>query len=62
MDGVAGMGGLAVQAHCLSGYSHYLPPQPLAQVSPNTLFPVIQQASNVESMLIVNSKNFSDTL
>ena len=35
MDGVAGLGGLTVQAHCLSGYSHYPPPQPLAQLSPN---------------------------
>ena len=34
-DGVAGLGGLTVQAHCLSGYSHYPPPQPLAQLSPN---------------------------
>ena len=32
-DGVAGLGGLTVQAHCLSGYSHYPPPQPLAQLS-----------------------------
>ena len=34
-DGVAGLGGLNVQAHCLSGYSHYPPPQPPAQLSPN---------------------------
>ena len=34
-DGVAGLGGLTVQAHCLSGYSHYPPPQPPAQLSPN---------------------------
>ena len=34
-DGVAGLGGLTVQAHCLRGYSHYPPPQPPAQVSPN---------------------------
>ena len=34
-DGVAGLGGLTVQAHCLSGYSHYSPPQPPAQLSPN---------------------------
>ena len=32
-DGVAGLGGLTVQAHCLSGYSHYPPPQPPAQLS-----------------------------
>ena len=32
-DGVAGLGGLTVQALCLSGYSHYPPPQPLAQLS-----------------------------
>ena len=31
-DGVAGLGGLAIQAHCLSGHSHYLPPQPPAQL------------------------------
>ena len=31
----AGLGGLTVQAHCLSEYSHYPPPQPLAQLSPN---------------------------
>ena len=35
MDGIAGLGGLTVQAHCLSGYSHYPPPQPPAQLSPN---------------------------
>ena len=34
-DGVGGLGGLTVQAHCLSGYSHYPPPQPPAQLSPN---------------------------
>ena len=33
-DGVVGLGGLTVQAHCLSGYFHYPPPQPLAQLSP----------------------------
>ena len=32
-DGVAGLGGLTVQVHCLSGYSHYPPPQPPAQLS-----------------------------
>ena len=32
-DGVAGLGGLTVQAHCLSGYSHYPPPLPPAQLS-----------------------------
>ena len=32
-DRVAGLGGLTVQALCLSGYSHYPPPQPLAQLS-----------------------------
>ena len=32
-DGVAGLGGLTVQALCLSGYSHSPPPQPLAQLS-----------------------------
>ena len=31
-DGVAGLGGLTVQAHCLSGYSHYPPPQTPAQL------------------------------
>ena len=31
-DGVAGLGGLTVQALCLSGYSHYPPPQPPAQL------------------------------
>ena len=36
-DGVAGLGGLTVQAHCLSGYSHYPPPQPPAQLSPNQM-------------------------
>ena len=34
-DGVAGLSGLTVQAHCLSGYSHYPPLQPPAQLSPN---------------------------
>ena len=32
-DGVAVLGGLTVQALCLSGYSHYPPPQPPAQLS-----------------------------
>ena len=32
-DGVAGLGGLTVQAHCLSGYSHYPPPQPPAVIN-----------------------------
>ena len=32
-DGVAGLGGLTVQALCLSRYSHYPPPQPPAQLS-----------------------------
>ena len=31
-DRVAGLSGLTVQAHCLSGYSHYPPPQPPAQL------------------------------
>ena len=34
-DGVVGLGGLTVQPHCLSGYSHYPPPQPHVQLSPN---------------------------
>ena len=33
VDGVVGLGGLTVQAHCLSGYSHYPPPRPPAQLS-----------------------------
>ena len=32
-DGFAGQGGLTVQAHCLSGYAHYPPPQPPAHLS-----------------------------
>ena len=32
-DGVAGLGGLTVQALCLSEYSHYPPPQSPAQLS-----------------------------
>ena len=32
-DGVVGLGGLTVQALCLSGYSHYPPLQPPAQLS-----------------------------
>ena len=32
-DGVAGLGGLTVQALYLSGYSHYPPPQSPAQLS-----------------------------
>ena len=32
-DRVAGLGGLTVQALCLSGYSHYPPPQSPAQLS-----------------------------
>ena len=32
MDGVVGLDGLTIQAHCLSGYS---PSQPLAQLFPN---------------------------
>jgi len=31
-DGVTGLGGLTIQAHCLSGYSHSPPPQPPAQL------------------------------
>ena len=31
--GVAGLDGLTVQAQCLSGHSHYPPPQPPAQLS-----------------------------
>ena len=31
-DRVAGLGGLTVQAHCLSRHSHYPPPQPPAQL------------------------------
>ena len=34
-DGVAGLGGLTVQVHCLSRYFPYPPPQPQAQLSPN---------------------------
>ena len=34
MDWVAGLDGLTVKTCCLSGYSHYLPPQPPAQLSP----------------------------
>ena len=33
-DGDAGLGGMIVQAHCLSGSSHYPPTQPPAQLSP----------------------------
>ena len=44
-DRVANLGGLTVQAHCLSGYSHYSPPYPLAELSPDTLSSVLQQAS-----------------
>ena len=33
VDRVAGLGGLTVQAPCLSGYSHYPLPQPSAQLS-----------------------------
>ena len=47
-DGVTGLGGLTVQTHCLSGHSHCPPPQPPAQLSPYTLSPIIQQASNAE--------------
>jgi len=36
-----GLGWLTVQAHCLSGYSHYPPPQPLAQFSLSCSFRVI---------------------
>ena len=34
-DRVAGLGRLTVQAHCLSGHSHYPPPQLPAQLSLN---------------------------
>ena len=34
-DMVVGLGGLTVQAHCLSGYFHYPPPHPPLQISPN---------------------------
>lgn len=32
VNGVVGLGGLVVQALCLSRYSHYLPTQPPAQL------------------------------
>jgi len=38
-------------AQCLSGYSHYPPPQPLATLSPNALSPIIQQASSVSKCI-----------
>ena len=39
-DWVAGLGGLAVQAHRLCGYSHYPPPQLLAQLSLTRGYPM----------------------
>ena len=49
-DGVTGLGGLTVQAHCLSGYSHYPPPHPPAQLSPKALSPRIQHALATEPL------------
>ena len=39
VDRVAGLGGLTIQAHCLSGYSHYPPPQPLMQLLTQAVLP-----------------------
>ena len=47
-DGVAGLGGLTVQTHCLSRHSHCLPPQPLAQLPPYTSSSIIQWTSDAE--------------
>ena len=59
MDGIAGLVDWLYKLIVpLDRYSHYLPPQPLNQLSPNTLSPVIQQTT----MLMVNSKNFSGAL
>jgi len=50
VDGVGGLGGLTVQANCLSGYSHYPPPQPPAQLFPN--WRVILWLENGEKLLL----------
>ena len=46
MDGVAGLDGLTVKTRCLSGYSHYPPPQPPAQLSPSTSSTPLRQPSD----------------
>ena len=45
--GLQTWGRLTVQANCLSGYSHYPPPQPPAQLSPDVQH-IIQQALNAD--------------
>ena len=55
-DRVAGLGGLTVQAHCLSGHSHYPPPQPLAQLSLNhgaILWLTLENGRGLEQGIIV---------
>ena len=47
-----------VQTHCLSRY--YSPPQPPVQLSPDTLSPVIQRASNAD--ICVNGKRMHRNL
>ena len=51
-DGVAGLGGLTVQAHYLSGYSHYPPPQPPAQLSDICISGFVAPAVEVSDICI----------
>ena len=44
-DGIMDFGGLTYEHVCLSRYSHYPPPQSLAQLSPDTLSPIVQQVN-----------------
>ena len=39
VDRVAGLSGLTIQAHCLSGYTHPPPPQPLTQLLTQAVLP-----------------------
>ena len=45
VDGVAGLGGLTVQGLCLSGYSHYPPPQSPAQLSRGILWLTLENGN-----------------
>ena len=58
MDGVAGLSGLTTQADCLTRYSHYPPPKPLAQLFFDAFSPIIQQASNADIYMQANTGNF----
>ena len=55
MEGVAGLGGLAVQAHCLSGYSHFPLPQPPAHaiISLARGYPMVNFGKGLRQEIII---------